>query len=80
MNSKIACELGSIVVAMVISGSAFAQEAADTIYTNGTINDTQPRAEAVAVRDGKIAAVGTKDDVSAVYPEARHRFAPPAPA
>jgi len=39
---------------------------ADTIYTNGviiTVNDAQPSAEAVAVKDGKILAVGSRDDV-----------------
>src|SRR5262245_42780557 len=39
---------------------------ADTIYTNGliiTVNDAQPSAEAVAVKDGKILAVGAGDDV-----------------
>jgi predicted amidohydrolase YtcJ len=39
---------------------------ADTIYTNGeviTVNDAQPSAEAVAVKDGKILAVGARDDV-----------------
>jgi predicted amidohydrolase YtcJ len=39
---------------------------ADTIYTGGdiiTVNDAQPTAEAVAVKDGKIVAVGTRADV-----------------
>jgi predicted amidohydrolase YtcJ len=39
---------------------------ADTIYTNGeiiTVNDAQPSAEAVAVKEGKILAVGARDDV-----------------
>src|SRR5262250_2463821 len=39
---------------------------ADTIYTNGeviTVNDAQPSAEAVAVKDGKILAVGARDEV-----------------
>jgi predicted amidohydrolase YtcJ len=39
---------------------------ADTIYTNGviiTVNDAQPSAEAVAVKDGKILAVGARDDM-----------------
>ncbi|MGE0126604.1 MAG: amidohydrolase [Blastocatellales bacterium] len=39
---------------------------ADTIYTNGliiTVNDAQPSADAVAVKDGKILAVGARDDV-----------------
>jgi predicted amidohydrolase YtcJ len=41
-------------------------ETADIIYHGGpviTIDDTAPRAEAVAVKDGKILAVGKKDDV-----------------
>jgi predicted amidohydrolase YtcJ len=45
--------------------SAFSQTA-DTIYQNGsilTIDDARPKAEAVAVKDGKILAVGRKDDV-----------------
>ena len=39
---------------------------ADTIYTGGniiTINDAAPSAEAIAVKDGKILAVGAKADV-----------------
>ena len=66
MSLKIACALISAVVGIVISVSAFAEEIADSIYHNGiiiTINDAQPRAEAVAVIDGKILAVGTKDEV-----------------
>lgn len=42
---------------------------ADTIYSGGeviTINDVQPNAEAVAVRDGLILAVGSKVDVLAL--------------
>ena len=39
----------------------YAAETADTIYHNGaiiTINDKQPTVEAIAVKDGKILAVG----------------------
>jgi len=39
---------------------------ADTIYSGGpivTVNDAQPTAEAVAVKDGKILAVGTRADL-----------------
>jgi len=39
---------------------------ADTIYHNGkiyTVNDVQPWAEAVAIRDGKFIAVGTTDSM-----------------
>ncbi|WP_120501951.1 hypothetical protein [Roseovarius sp. EL26] len=51
---------------------AFAQEAADTIYIGGpilTINDTAPTAEAVAVKDGMILAVGDADEVPC-----KHRY------
>lgn len=43
---------------------------ADTIYFGGpiiTVNDAQPGAEAVAVRNGKIVAVGSKDSIEAQY-------------
>jgi predicted amidohydrolase YtcJ len=43
--------------------SLLAREVADTIYSGGpilTINDAQPKAEAVAVRNGRILAVGNK--------------------
>jgi len=43
---------------------------ADTIYTGGdivTVNELQPEAEAVAVRNGKILAVGAKADVEKAH-------------
>ncbi len=43
-----------------------AAQVADTIYHNGaiiTVNDVAPTAEAVAVKDGRILAVGAKDEV-----------------
>ncbi len=43
--------------------------AGDVVYHNGTIltiNDVQPTADAIAVRDGRIVAVGKADDVLAV--------------
>lgn len=46
-----------------------AAEVADTIYHNGTIvtlDDSLPLAEAVAVRDGRILAVGTESEVLAL--------------
>jgi len=45
-------------------------DAADTIYTDGeivTVNDTQPSAEALAVKGGKIVAVGTRADVEKAH-------------
>ena len=59
---------GAVVVALLFPVSAHAQEKADTIYSGGpilTMNDDQPTAEAVAVKDGSIIAVGTLKDVSA---------------
>lgn len=56
----------TILAAHCILTMTAASQQADTIYNNGTIitiNDTAPTAEAVAVKDGKILAVGTKEDV-----------------
>ena len=42
--------------------------AADTIYSGGpilTMNDAQPTAEAVAVKDGRVIAVGALEDINA---------------
>ena len=42
---------------------------ADTVYTNSkvyTVNEAQPWAEAVAIKDGKFIAVGLADDMTAV--------------
>lgn len=54
-------------VGLVGTGSnVYAQRAADTIYLGGpilTINDDAPRADAVAVKDGKIISVGALADV-----------------
>lgn len=52
----------------LLTCSAHAQELADTLYTGGpilTISDAIPTAEAVAVKDGRVIAVGNLDDVSA---------------
>ena len=41
---------------------------ADVVYTNGkiyTVDETQPWAEAVAIKDGKFLAVGSNTDVNA---------------
>ncbi len=59
----------SLIFALLLSGtSAGAEGVADTIYRGGqilTIDDAQPRAEAVAVRDGRILAVGDAESVLA---------------
>ena len=53
---------------VMTASAASAQEMADTVYTGGpilTIDDANPRPEAVAVRDGRILAVGALSDVNA---------------
>ncbi len=59
-----------MLVALLMLGNWWGTNAraqtADAIYTGGpiiTMNDAAPRAEAVAVKDGKIIAVGTKAEV-----------------
>ncbi|MEH6549156.1 MAG: amidohydrolase [Pseudomonadales bacterium] len=51
------------------SSPTAASDAADTVYTNGnfyTVNTAQPWAEAVAVKDGKIIAIGSGADIEAM--------------
>jgi predicted amidohydrolase YtcJ len=63
---SVAARLSVLVAAALMSGSVLAQDFADTIYTGGpivTIDDDAPRAEAVAVKDGRILAVGKRTDV-----------------
>jgi predicted amidohydrolase YtcJ len=53
-------------ISMLASGSLFAADPADTLYTGGpilTMNDAQPAAEAVAVSDGRIVAVGSLEEL-----------------
>ncbi len=56
---------------------AAAQEIADTLYSGGpiiTINDGQPTAEAVAVKDGRILAVGSLADLAVHRGEGTRAF------
>jgi predicted amidohydrolase YtcJ len=59
----------SLLLALALFGcSTGTQEIADTIYSGGpilTIDDDQPIVEAVAVRDGRILALGDMDSVMA---------------
>jgi len=55
-----------LVTCSLLSASAFAGDGAEIIYQGGpilTMNDDQPRAEAVAVTDGKVLAVGFSKEV-----------------
>ncbi|WP_205749335.1 amidohydrolase [Desulfopila sp. IMCC35008] len=66
MSKKMVLSLVCIILAIGIFTPVFAGELAEMIYHNGniiTINDAQPRVEAVAVMDGKILTVGTETDV-----------------
>ena len=50
---------------------------ADTIYSGGpilTMNDAQPTVEAVAVKDGRVLAVGALDDLIALEGAGTERF------
>ena len=54
------------------SDDASSAIAADTVYINGriyTVDETQPWAEAVAIKDDKFVAVGSNDDVASVTGE-----------
>jgi predicted amidohydrolase YtcJ len=75
MRSELAISL--TLAAFITANPATSQEVADTIYTGGTIltiNDDQPTAEAVAVKDGSIIAVGTVEDVLAHKGEGTETF------
>ncbi|WDI43190.1 amidohydrolase [Bremerella sp. P1] len=59
--------LATLLLSLIVFGPRVsAAQMADKIYHNGnilTINDAAPEAEAVAIKDGKILAVGTRDEV-----------------
>ena len=57
---------GGLAWMLLTASVALGAEPADLIYHNGiilTIDDDRPTAEAVAVKDGRILAVGTEADV-----------------
>ena len=67
MTNILSC--AALSAALTLFGSSvLAEQAAETIYLGGsilTIDDQRPTAEAVAVRDGRILAVGNADTVLA---------------
>src|SRR6056297_3678033 len=76
MNSRLYWSI-ALVFFHAVGSDAGAAEVADTIYAGGpivTIEDAQPTAEAVAVKDGRIIAVGSLEQVSAHADEATTRF------
>src|SRR5271154_487486 len=67
MKTIVRCALTILLCAGVGCNSGpNAASTADSIYFGGpivTVNDAQPNAEAVAVKDGKILVVGTRADI-----------------
>ncbi|SMP18414.1 amidohydrolase [Shimia sagamensis] len=66
--TRLTATFGGLVLSTFLSAPLVAEEIADTIYSGGpilTINDAAPHAEAVAVKDGRILAVGTLSDMLA---------------
>lgn len=59
-----------LIIALILVASPYARgQVADRIYRGGdvvTVNDAKPFAKAVAIKDGKILAVGTNEEVAKV--------------
>jgi len=75
MKSKIQFLFSMIVMTIMVScaDKKTADEIADSVFTNGkiyTVNENQPWAEAVAVKDGKIVFIGSTTEVQAYIGEA----------
>ena len=70
------CSVASVLFQLSATATV-AMDRADTIYSGGsilTINDSAPRAEAVAVKDGRIIAAGKQVDVFALRGESTQLF------
>ena len=71
-NHELVAYLFVITSIMTLTSACTSQlpsEVADTVYTNGkiyTVNEAQPWAEAVAIKDGKFLVVGSNADVETV--------------
>ncbi len=66
--TRLTATFGGFALSACLAAPLLAQEIANTIYSGGpilTINDAAPRAEAVAVKDGRILAVGALSDMLA---------------
>ncbi len=67
----------TVLAVSILPNLVFAQETADTIYSGGTIltiHDAKPNVEAVAVKDGRILAVGDLEQVSTYESERTEHF------
>jgi len=61
-----------ILTVLFLGGCQNPKETPDSIYLNGkiyTVNDAQPWAEAIAIKDGKIIAVGSDEEISGTTDE-----------
>jgi predicted amidohydrolase YtcJ len=59
-------KIAGLISGLCLALPGLAQDVADQIWAGGpiiTVNDKAPRAEAIAVKDGKILAVGNHDDI-----------------
>lgn len=59
-------KMTSLLGAMLVVQAAVAAEVADQIWSGGpilTMDDSQPRVEAIAIKDGKILALGSSEDL-----------------
>ena len=66
---KLATYAFALVLAWISIACAQQSDAADTVYTNGsiyTVNEAQPWVEAVAIKDGRFLVVGSNTEVEAV--------------
>ncbi|MEM1430310.1 MAG: amidohydrolase [Pseudomonadota bacterium] len=65
--------LAALFPVALVAAPLTAQEIADTIYEGGpilTMEDAEPRAEALAVQDGRILALGTREEMLALAGDA----------
>ncbi len=69
---KLATYAFALVLAWISIACGQLDDAADTVYTNGriyTVNEVQPRVEAVAIKDGTFLVVGSNAEVEVVTGE-----------
>jgi len=68
MSSSVLRRAGALLALAVLPACAEGPDNADLVLTNGkivTVDATHPEAEAVAVRDGRVLAVGTSAEIDA---------------
>ena len=71
-NNKYWSAIMTVLILLLIAASVYALESADIVIINGkvyTVNEKQPRAESVAIKDGNIVYVGAVDGAKALIGE-----------